>query len=279
MKSLTYMLTIAMFILVYSPTLAQLTRTIQSPYWTKSHEKSIAKSEQLKDLAQIALLSRSYSVAERLFKQSLLSWPGNFDAIVGLSDTLEKENKVAEACTYYKQVVSPAATIASSLSSDPILRLHYAILLSKNHEWDKSVSLYEDAISHIPIGGGDQLPYQKFSFEKGNIDSAKLEAIAHLQIGLRDPRHKSLSKEEKLEHFKEAARLVPNLAIVQFYYGYGLEHVGKNAEAKAAYQKAVRLSEPNSYLNSQAKEFEKTAGQKGWSNPPNRIGFVPAKKQ
>ncbi len=235
-------------------------------------------SYKLSKLGEEALNRKEYASAKTLFTKALALYKGNLDCVLGLGEASVGLGNLTEATKYYQRIVFPPPSEGSSMSSDPIIRLQYAIVLSRSHNWDKAVSLYKDAIARIPIGGGDKLPYQKFVFKQDEIDSSKLEAIANIQIGLRDPRHRALSKEEKLEHFKEAARLEPNLAIAQFYYGYGLEHVGKNSEAKAAYQKAVRLSEPNSYLNSQAKEFEKTAGQKGWNSPPVRIGFVPAKK-
>ncbi len=179
----------------------------------------------------------------------------------------------------FSEVIFPTHRVSSSVGNRPTFRLHYAILLSKSHEWEQAVAIYRGAISKFESDIANHPPYQMFDFDSESVNSSLLESSAHILIGLFESGFTQPTPQENLAHFKEAARLEPNLAIVQFYYGYGLEHVGKNPAAKAAYQKAIRYSDRDSYLQLKAKEFLNTVGQKGWFTPePPKAAGKPEKK-
>ena len=68
----------------------------------------------------------------------------------------------------------------------------------------------------------------------------QLQAAAHLVLGI-DASNR-LEHDKALKEYNKALQLQPDSGLINFYYGYGLQRLGRKAQANAAFQKTVKMA-------------------------------------
>lgn len=184
-----------------------------------------------------ALTENDLQRAESLFREVLALDRTNSEAWAGIAEALEKQGKTSEAIVAYRTLTNPGPKWGSTLVSDPAVLMRYAVLLIRANQWPEAVQVYEKAAGRLNDGQGAALPPLPTNFSPQMRRPADLAAMAH--VGLGRAQAKRGRSDAALAEFAQAAKLRPNSAVAQFYYGYGLKAVGRAAEAKAAFTRAA----------------------------------------
>lgn len=191
---------------------------------------------------QAALANGRLNVAEIDFRRATQLPgldPSHVDALVGLAQTLEQEGKGQEAIRVYRYLLYPKKGWGTSLEQDPILRMHFALLLSGDQQWPEAVSVYESVINTIQIGPA--YPRLDTHFSPDTPEPALLQAMAHLALGV--AYNGRLEHTKALAEYDTALSIQPNLAIAHYCHGYGLQRLGRRKDAQADFAKAAALGE------------------------------------
>jgi tetratricopeptide (TPR) repeat protein len=105
-------------------------------------------------------------------------------------------------------------------------------------EYSKTIKAEaENAIELDPNNDYAYLVLARWNFEMTQLNPI-LKGIAELLYGQMPP----ASQEKALEDFQKAVELAPDKMIHHFCYGEALARVGRKAEARAEYQKVLRLA-------------------------------------
>lgn len=156
-----------------------------------------------------------------------------------LAESLDAQGKNAEALAAYQ-------TLADQGSGSPRVLLPYALLLLKDGRWPEAVASYNKAAPSIAFG---QLIAGAGHFTAANPEPTTLGAAIHVGLGLTYLSSADWAgnsrRDRGMEHLQEALRLVPNSALANYYYGYGLQKIGRRAEAQAAFKKTAALDDGN----------------------------------
>ena len=205
---------------------------------------SLAQAQQSvydEEAGQKALSSGDLGTAEADFRSSTDSEHGasNVNAIVGLAQTLEREGKSRQAIHVYRYLLYPKQGWGTSLEEDPILRLHFALLLAGDGQWPEAVYVYENTIGHVSCGSS--YPTLNVHFSPNAPQPALFQGMAHLAMGI--TYRGQLEDTKALAEYAAAVRAQPDLALAHYYYGLELSRLGRKAEAKAAFQAAAAYGE------------------------------------
>lgn len=191
---------------------------------------------------QEALANGRLNEAETYFRQATRLPEldaSHVDALVGLAQTLEQEGKGQQAIKVYRYLLYPKKGWGTSLEQDPILRMHFTLLLASDQQWPEAVSVYESVINTVQIGPA--YPRLDIQFSPNTPEPALLQAMAHLALGVAYNGRGEHAK--ALPEYDAALSIQPNLAIAHYYHGYGLQRLGRRDEAQADFAKAAALGE------------------------------------
>ena len=191
---------------------------------------------------QEALAAGKLSEAEVDFRQAT-QWPelypSNTAALVGLAQTLEQEGKNQEAIKVYRYFLYPKQGWQTSLEDDPMLRMHFALLLANDKQWPEAVSVYESTINTVSLGTA--YPSLNTHFSPDTPEPALFQALVHLVMGI--THNNRLEHPEALVEYQAAINAQPDLAVARYYHGQGLQRLGRREEAQADFAKAAALGE------------------------------------
>jgi tetratricopeptide (TPR) repeat protein len=157
-----------------------------------------------------------------------------------LSDDGKKKDYALESVAYAKRAIEAdadssqahlAAAIAYGIQTDFVddkTKMEYSKLIKDEAE---------KAIELDPKNDYAYLVLARWNFEMTQLNPI-LRGIAELLYGRMPP----ASQEQALEEFQKAIALTPNRIIHHFYYGDALAKLGRKDQAKAEYQKVLRLT-------------------------------------
>lgn len=162
------------------------------------------------------------------------------DLVDDLSDDSQKKPYAVEAVTYAKRAIeadpqSSAAHLAASIA--------YGVMTDfvddrTKMEYSKVIKAEaEKAIELDPKNDYAYLVLARWNFEMTQLNPI-LRGFAELLYGQMPP----ASQERALEYFQKAIELDPNKMIHHFCYGEALARLGRKDQAKAEYQKVLRLT-------------------------------------
>ena len=191
------------------------------------------------EAGQKALADGILNTAEVDFRHSVDLNRSNPNALAGLAQTLEREGKNRQAIHVYRYLLYPKQGWGTSLEEDPILRLHFALLLTGDGQWPEAVSVYESTIGGISLG--PSFPDVRVHFSPSVPQPVALQAMAHLAMGITYTNQ--LEHAQALPEYAAALSMQPNLAVASYYYGRGLTRLERRAEAKAAFERAAAHGE------------------------------------
>ena len=137
--------------------------------------------------------------------------------------------------------------------------MEYVLLLSQAGQVDEARRVYNRAIHLLDYDPASGRPREKVLLPElgdgsGQLPDTpqRLQAMAHLALGMELFAYSGYADQKPLEQFQWAADLAPDSAATQFYLGKYL--FGKNAPgAKAALEKAVQLGDDQT--TAAAKEY------------------------
>ncbi len=182
-------------------------------------------------------LQTNPQTAEGFFRKAVPVAPVPDDALYGLALALERQGKTSEALSAYRSLSAPNTSWDSTLKREPTILLRYSLMAAQKGTWPEAVAAYETAASKLNRGQNAALPPLPTNFSPQLRRAADLTAMAHVGLGMAQA--KCGRSDAALAEFAQAAKLRPNSAVAQFYYGYGLKAVGRAAEAKAAFTRAA----------------------------------------
>ena len=198
------------------------------------------------EAGELALARRRLGAAEANFRHAVELDDSNANALAGLAQTLEMEGKDRQAISVYRYLLYPKQGWGTSLEEDPILRMHFALLLVGDGQWAEATSIYENTIGHVSYGAS--FPSIRIQFYPDAPQPRLFQAAAHLMMGI--VYSGRLEHTEAFAEYGKALQLAPDSALTNYYYGLGWNSLGREErkslgsfqQAKAALEKAVRLA-------------------------------------
>ena len=162
------------------------------------------------------------------------------DLIEDLSDDTKKKPYALESVAYAKRAIE-----SDSQSSEAHLAVAIAYGVMTDFVDDRTKMEYskfikseaEKAIELDPKNDYAYLVLARWNFEMTQLNPI-LKGIAELLYGQMPP----ASQEKALEDFQKAVDLAPDKIIHHFCYAEALAKLGRKDEAKAEYQKVLRLT-------------------------------------
>jgi tetratricopeptide (TPR) repeat protein len=208
-----------------------------------------------------ALAKGEYATAETAFKSALNIMPGHEYAEELLARTLGAEGKTDEAIAMYRERLYNAHSgqttpqeqtyvgrnIPSLVSGPETWHacMEYTVLLAQTSQWREAVSVYERTLPRIEDYTGTHYPKINAHFDADSPNPAGLEAAAHVVNGLQYHIGNTVMDTQlsAVAEFEQAHKLAPSWPLATYYYAYGLEHAGRDREAKAAYQEVAKTGD------------------------------------
>jgi tetratricopeptide (TPR) repeat protein len=173
-----------------------------------------------------------------------------------LAGALDAQGRDREALQVYGHM-------AARGYNPPRVWLPYALLLLKAGQWAQAVSAYNQALPDVTSGGdlvrassplppnvplprvGDLLRLSNH-FSPDMPEPRALATTIHIALALTQIGVDSWGghdqKDKALAHLQAALTLSPDSDVANYYYAYGLQKLGRTQQARAAFQKTVRMA-------------------------------------
>ena len=189
----------------------------------------------LDDAAQSAINVGDYAEAEVDARQALSLTRGDDEAPEFLAMALDAQGKTQEALQAYKALHDAGAVT-------PVDELPYARLLLETGQWPQAVEAYN---KQLPYSDGELMQAHS-DFSPDVPRPTDMATAIHVGMGLElgwRGYHGTYKEriQQAQEQFKQAAALEPKSSLANYYVGYGLNRMGRRAEAQKAFQKAAAL--------------------------------------
>ncbi len=204
---------------------------------TPQQEAETRQLQQMDNAAMTALNTGRYAEAIADARQAMAL---DADDILGpkvLPRALEAEGNIPGALQAYK-------ALADRGSYRPEDLMPYALLLLHQGQWGAALAAYEKALPYV--GEGNLLRASN-DFSLNTPNPAALEAAIHVARGLTysvgDLVTPHPQDDKALTEFQRATVLAPASPLASYYYGYGLQKMGRKTEAQAAFKKAAALDQ------------------------------------
>ncbi len=183
-----------------------------------------------------ALDAGQYAEAENNARQSLSIGHDSGLAQELLASALNAQGKKQEALEVYKEMTNEGDAF-------PRNQLPYALLLLNSGQWAPAVTAYNKALLTLADG---KLVRANSHFSPVVLEPAALGTAIHIALGLTYNWSGSWGQHQQddkaLLEYTKALQLAPNSDLANFYYGYGLQKLGRKAQANAAFQKTVKMA-------------------------------------
>ena len=255
-------------------------------------EAKVSKAHDMSNQAYILMDQGKYSQAEKLFKTCLGILQQDHDAhatLAGLAELNARQHLLPEAIQYYEMLYRSDPNVCSSIKSEPVPMMQYALVLARNGQWEQAVEKYERSlILFARIGSVNQKkmkidpallrrkgdgsnPDWEFTitpeeisrylpdewnvhFRADHEQYDSLMAMAHLMVGSVQPTYRRNSNVENGKHLRQAVSLRPSNASIQYEYGRWLDDNNKPEQALAAFRQASKLAAPDSEMYRASKQ-------------------------
>ncbi len=224
---------------VDQPVLQQKIIAIQGHYVapvTVQEQARNVQQGQLEDAAAVALDVGEYAIAVDDAKQASSLGYGSGKAQELLAAALNAQGKTQEALQAYQ-------VMAGMGWNPPRVSLPYALLLLETRHWAQAVGSYNKA---LPLLSDGELMRANSHFSPAVLEPAALGTAIHIALGLTynssDSWGGHQQNDKALSEYTKALQLAPNSDLANFYYGYGLQRLGRKAQANAAFQKTVKMA-------------------------------------
>jgi len=211
--------------------------SVQSPL-SPAQKARFLHTMHLARAASNAMQSGDYAMAETDARQSIATGPDSGLAQEVLAASLDAQGKTQEALQAYKEIADVGGSFPRNL-------LPYAQLLLKAGDYRQAAWAYNKA---LPLLDDGDLMEQKGEFSPNVLRPTELAAAIQTALGLEtDWRGYHGTYQEIIQqsqtHFQKALALEPNSSLANYYNGYGLKRLGRQAEAQAAFRKAAILGQ------------------------------------
>ncbi len=194
---------------------------------------------------QIAFVIGRWDAAEADFRHAVQMNPANPDALVGLAKTLEVEGKNAQSISVYRYLLNPKPHWGTSLEGDPVLRMHFCLLLAGDGQWAEAMSVYNNTLARVSLG--PSFPAITVPFNPDAPNLTFFQTMVHLRLGIV---YSGMAENaQAFSEYQTAHNLQPEMAVTNYYYGTGWQQlnpkdkatIGNAAQAKAALEKASKM--------------------------------------
>jgi tetratricopeptide (TPR) repeat protein len=185
-----------------------------------------------------ALHTGRYSEAE-LYARHVITMTHGYDPLAPelLAFALDAQDRTKEALDAYK-------LLADRGGDFPRILLPYARLLLQTGQWAQAVVVYNKQLPNLSLG---DLVRANSHFSPDTQRPEELATAIQIAQGLTCTAGEGWGlhsqDEEAMEHFHQAAALEPSSPLTNYYLGYGLKRLGRQAEAQAAFRKAATLGQ------------------------------------
>jgi tetratricopeptide (TPR) repeat protein len=180
--------------------------------------------------------------ASATFAQTNFPWPFyEYD----LAEALVAQGKNQEAMQVYQHSLQTSYPVGRDLGV-PVTNalLRYSLLLNQSGHWAEAVARFDAAIPALP-GGGD-MPSISVSLNPDVSQPTVLAAATHVALGLETSwsgDYRGVIDNQKAQsEFAKALELAPDWDVANYYYAYGLRHLGQTQQANAAFEKTVKIA-------------------------------------
>ena len=192
--------------------------------------------EQLDNAASAALDAGRCTDAEIDAREALSLGQDSGVSRQTLAASLYIQGKNEEALQEYQ-------VMASQGYNPPRVWLPYALLLLKSGQWAQAVAAFQQA---MPMLSDGELVRANSDFSANNPRQTELATAIHISMGLTmdgGDFHGSYQAraEQALSHFQQAVTLEPDSPLANYYYAYGLQRMGRTAQAQAAFAKTIKI--------------------------------------
>lgn len=205
------------------------------PYTPIQKAKSL-EAYRLSHAAAAALAAGWYAYAETTARQALATGRDAGVAQEVLASALNAQGKEQEARQIY-------GAMAHAHGDHPRNLLPYALLLLKAGRWAPAVAAYNKALPHLADG---DLMRASSHFSASVPRPMALATAIHIALGLTDGSGTDWAghtqRDKALAEYTEALRLAPNSDLANFYYGYGLDQLGRTSQAASVFQRIANRS-------------------------------------
>jgi tetratricopeptide (TPR) repeat protein len=198
---------------------------------------------QINDLRRqglVAMQEGHDTQAEALFHHAL-ALDHDSEALLRLAQIYDRHDRRTEAVQAYHTLIYSNEYRWSSISTDPNTHLRCVLALLRDGQWPQAVDIYNKAMNLTLLVDGQPIFEQQFDPE--SPDFFRLEAVAHVGLGITSQLCGPQDKPEQLKHLKAAVGLEPRWALAQYSYGKALAEAGRSAEAQTAYATAAKLGD------------------------------------
>ena len=203
------------------------------PYTPVQKARSL-EAYRLAHAAAAALAVGWYPYAETTAWQALALGHDPGVAQEVLVSALNAQGKEQEALHAYRMLAA---------GEQPRSLLPYALLLLKAGRWAPAVAAYNKALPHLADG---DLMRASSHFSASVPRPTALATAIHIALGLTDDSGThwagNTQHGKALAEYAEALQLVPDSDLANFYYGYGLDQLGRTSQAASVFQKIANTS-------------------------------------
>lgn len=213
-------------------------------------ERDRARSQQcflLRSQGVAALKKNDIKKAETLLKQALSFDPTDGEACVRLAEMHMRSKQPEAAVADLEPIVNPRLGSTNSVGSEITTRMLYVLAQLDCGKWGAAAACYEksfrpDLAWSLP-GGGPTHKFPNVRFSPENPDFLGLRAQAHLILGAYQPHYVEQQDRPQymLDQLREALKYNPRSLDAAYLSGWMLAKMERFPEARAAYEKAMRL--------------------------------------
>src|ERR1051326_266457 len=157
------------------------------PRWTPAMAVQKQKSDQAMGLMRqgcVEVKQGNYAEGQAFFNKALAVDKTDPTLWLLLADVCERQGRWAEALRTYQGLLKGSGRY-SSLCSDPVTHLRYALALLRNGQWQEATTEYANVRYQINQTDPTALPNR--DFDPGKDNRPRLEAAVHLVLGTRRP--------------------------------------------------------------------------------------------
>ena len=194
----------------------------------------------LDQAAAEALAASQYTEAESDSQQAITLGLDSGVAHEVLASALDAQGKDREALQAYYILVTDGQ---GHLGGQPRNLLPYALLLLKAGRWATAVAAYNKALPHLADG---KLMQTNSHFSAAVPEPTALATAIYLALGLTydsgDDWAGHSQRDKALDEYAKALQLAPNSDLANYYYGYGLDQLGRTAQAAAVFQRTANTA-------------------------------------
>jgi tetratricopeptide (TPR) repeat protein len=198
--------------------------------------------------AKLALKKNEIKKAEVFLKQALSFEPDNDEACLRLAEIHIRSKQPSAVVADLEPIVNPRDGATDSVGSDISVRMLYALAQLDCGNWGAAAACYQKSFRigeewHLP-GGRPRHTFPNVQFSPDNPDVLGLRAQAYLIRGGYSPEF--VEEQDKppymLENLRQALKYNPKSMDANYLSGFMLAKMERFAEARAAYEKAMRLA-------------------------------------